>query len=139
MKTLRNGLVAAALASSISGCFYIIKEEPDCGDLSYEQIELNNLFVDNGDYTEAVATLDHNGYRIVCDDGHYYSFSRSKGELRWSGWSYFDNNNDKIVDRVEFRGPITVINENTDFYNNKRNELRDDYIFRMWELRWRNR
>lgn len=144
MKTIKNGLVAAALSFSLSSCFYIIKEEPDYYELDNEQIILNHLWVDNGLCTEAIATLDYSGYDVVCDWRHYYSFSRaSANKLKWGDWSYIDTDNDKRVDRIEHNGNPVIWSGHSqftnDYYNNIQNELREDYVQRMWELRWRNR
>lgn len=141
MQQVRNGLVAAALSFSLSSCFYIIKEEPDYYELNKEQIILNHLWVDNGLCTEAIATLDYQGYNIICDNNHYYSFSdNGANQLRWNHWSYIDTNNDKRVDRLEHNGNPVIFSGNlqstNNYYNNIRDELRDNYVFRIWE-QWR--
>lgn len=159
MKALRNGLVAAAMATALSGCGeqsleYLEKTPYPSEEASIEDLSVDD-FVDD-DTTNASVVLSSNGYSINLDENRYFHHNNQPvpdhvwvwfGDepfdgiyncLVWGGVSYIDDNLDGDIDLMSANHIRTEISERADdFYDNQMEKLRVSEVERIWNERWR--
>lgn len=159
MKAIRNGLVAAAFATTLSGCGEKSLNELENTPFPTEEAYIGDLSVDDfvdGNTTNASVILSSNGYSINLDENRYFHHSNRQvpvhvwvwyGDepfdgvyncLVWDGVSYIDDNLDGDIDLMSANHIRTEISEQANnFYDNQIEKLRVSRVERIWNERWR--
>ena len=146
MKTIKNGLVAAALA--LSGCCSTTMKQ-----LPYEPIpslyELTSWqapgSVERAYLQDGIGRVDisfyREGYTIESYEGHYFEHSVSTGDkLNWGEVVYYNREGDDVVERIVVNN--VEINDLDNYNINEKYrvlliEINKDPIHAVWEERWR--
>lgn len=146
MKTIKNGLIMAALGYSLSGCGAPLMQYIESSQFPEEKAVLEDLSVD-GEFDSAEVTLSRSGYFIKCDNTHYFDFDHrsfageveNTGELHWGDVVYYDDNSDGRVDRLYTDGNIADVNNSrvNERYRELLNGLKKPYVHEVWDLRWK--
>ena len=143
MKTIKNGLIAAVLGYSLSGC-----GAQTLTNLREQELPSEKAVMEYIEDCNVEVTLSRNGYFIKCDDTHFFDFDyvrlwytiEESGELSWGNIIYYDDNNDGNVDRLYTDGNIINLYDARDVnerYQNLLNKLERNLVDLVWEERWR--
>ena len=146
MKTIKNGLMAAVLGYSLSGCGAATLQELKDRDYPSEEITID-LGLNGTGFDSAKLILGPNEYTIKCDNQHSFNWSSYRnlgdgGELRWGNFSYFDSNGDGKLDGEEdyiiADGEYVAIDAHWDSkYSRLLEHLRQPEVHAIWRDRWR--
>lgn len=85
--------------------------------------------------------MDEDGYTIRCNDELLFTHSDHANHLRFAGISYWDNDLDGIVDRIDINEiQVDIYSTNLNqFYSSKLRELRVGYVEKEWQKYLRER
>ncbi len=145
MKTIKNGLIAAAFAT-LTGCGAPTLENLKGSWHPSEKAALEDLFVDSGKCKSAEVTLSRGGYMILCDNTHFFDYDNNHGlmedeaELFWGDVVYYDSNDDGNVDWLTTDGNLVDLNNNSRVngrYQSLLHELERHAVHEVWDYRWR--
>lgn len=132
MKTIKNGLVAAAL--SLSGCAITLQDLRD----SNRCVE-NTSFEQDG-YHEVFVHFKQDHYSIDSPNREYFlHWPSSSGDglyLFWLGISYHDFDSNGTLDAIYFyqtRVFLPLNERQQQFYNQELSELRKNEVQQVWE------
>jgi len=138
MKILKNGLMAAVL--SLSGC-YINQEYVRENRNSMDNLTVMEVYVPGRSSIiilpcrNAGVRFEPNGYSIRCNSQTFFSHSLRTDYLQFGNVSYLDYDQDGNVDRISFNDSSLEVNNYSinSFYQEKLNQLRRDYVRKLWE------
>lgn len=144
MKTMKNGLVAAALA--LTGCAAAKLRLRDLAERDFPSESFTYQSRNCDPYNNEVK-LDFrsDGYEIECDFNHYFTHDAFGNFLKWGELRYADRNLDGIVDEVNASYIQIQLNESLRLHNRKiqlrytevLGSLEQSEIDNLWLERWR--
>lgn len=140
METIKNGLVAAALMTALTGCGAATLRSIANSDEPRESV----TYSETGcrPYSNEVKVEFMPGrYIIECDYNHYFEHEPSGNFLRWGDMGYSDNNLDGVVDGITAAYIDVEASEGDQGavqmeYNDRLFFLGQKDINRLWLRRW---
>lgn len=132
MKTIKNGLVAAAFVLGISGC-----NKDDNRSMVLENLDVVGC-------SQATAHFDKVGYAIICDKNHYFVHSadiEDSDDLIWGNEDYHDANKDRLVDVYFNNGQFQLNNSAVidSRYETLLSKLNNSRVNDLWVRNWRQK